>query len=50
MLTSKDEREFKVDAYVAIMSETVKSMMGVEDGEDVRPPLKLAPRARMNVS
>merc|ERR1712216_1108685 len=38
MLTSKDEREFKVDAYVAIMSETVKSMMGVEDGEDIDPP------------
>merc|ERR1712216_798753 len=37
-LTSKDEREFKVNAHVAIMSETVKSMMGVEEGEDIDPP------------
>merc|ERR1719506_2908881 len=37
-LTSKDEREFKVNAQVAIMSETVKSMMGVEDGEEIDPP------------
>merc|ERR1712159_285790 len=34
-LTSKDEREFKVPAQVAIMSETVKSMMGVEDDEEI---------------
>merc|ERR1711988_1775264 len=37
-LTSKDEREFKVNAQVAIMSETVKSMMGVEDGDEIDPP------------
>merc|ERR1711988_1625621 len=37
-LTSKDEKEFKVRAPVAIMSETVKSMMGVEDGEEIDPP------------
>ena len=36
-LTSKDEREFKVDAQVAIMSETVKSMLGIDDpSEEVR--------------
>merc|ERR1711970_302702 len=34
-LTSKDECEFKVPAQVAIMSETVKSMMGVEDDEEI---------------
>merc|ERR1712216_1091425 len=37
-LTSKDDREFKIDARVAIMSETVKSMMGVEDPDDIDPP------------
>jgi len=39
-LTSKDEREFKVNAQVAIMSETVKSMIGYEEGEEVtiQPP------------
>merc|ERR1712216_696161 len=38
-LTSKDEREFKVDAQVAIMSETVKSMLGIDDpSEDIDPP------------
>merc|ERR1719473_1457198 len=38
-LTSKDEREFKVDAQVAIMSETVKSMLGIDDpSEEIDPP------------
>merc|ERR1711939_954850 len=37
-LTSKDEREFKVDAKVAIMSETVKSMMGVEEEDEIEAP------------
>merc|ERR1712224_847557 len=37
-LTSKDEREFKVNVKVAIMSETVKSMMGVEEDEEIDPP------------
>merc|ERR1712070_566638 len=37
-LTSKDDREFKVDAHVAIMSETVKSMMGVDDETEIDPP------------
>ena len=33
-LVSKDEKEFKVDYRVAIMSETIKSMMGVENEDD----------------
>ena len=38
-LTSRDEREFKVDAQVAIMSETVKSMLGIDDpSEEIDPP------------
>merc|ERR1712224_500291 len=37
-LTSKDEREFKVNVKAAIMSETVKSMMGVEEDEEIDPP------------
>merc|ERR1711924_172718 len=38
-LTSKDEREFKVDAQVAIMSETVKSMLEIDDpSEDIDLP------------
>merc|ERR1711939_776226 len=34
-LTSKDEKEFKVDIQVAIMSETVKSMIGIDDPDDI---------------
>merc|ERR1712094_122635 len=34
-LTSKDEKEFKVDIRVAIMSETVKSMLGIDSEEDL---------------
>ena len=34
-LTSKDDKEFKVDARVAIMSETVKSMLGIDSEEDL---------------
>merc|ERR1712216_958307 len=40
-LTSKDEREFKVPIKVAIMSETVKSMIGVDDDtpeEEIEAP------------
>merc|ERR1712139_546721 len=34
-LTSKDEKEFKVDIQVAIMSETVKSMIGIDNEEEI---------------
>ena len=34
-LTSKEEKEFKVDIRVAIMSETVKSMLGIDSEEDI---------------
>merc|ERR1711975_84014 len=34
-LTSKDEKEFKVDIRVAIMSETVKSMLCIDSEEDL---------------
>merc|ERR1712054_175567 len=34
-LTSKDEKEFKVDIRVATMSETVKSMLGIDSEEDL---------------
>merc|ERR1711912_63328 len=34
-LTSKDEKEFKVDIRVAIMSETVKSTLGIDSEEDL---------------
>merc|ERR1712070_589615 len=34
-LTSKDEKGFKVDIRVAIMSETVKSMLGIDSEEDL---------------